>query len=549
MKKTLSFCYLFVVFLVLLSFSQSMSFADDTSVKVTTPTFPVRLNGFYTGDDEFFPIIVYKDISYIPLTQDMAERLNLRVWWDDNTKSISIKKHPVRNDFSFGSFGAPSRQIAQRHSATIPQYTIYVNDKKLDMKKEPYPVLNLNNITYFPLTWRFAVKEFGWKYDFSAQDGLQIFSLNYNPSLLPNDKVYGDSGTPKHHSFTALKEKPEDKALKMPLIAFKEPFIYQDGHVYSFHRQENLIQFWRKSLHGSVEIIGSANIAVKNMEGYHQAIAYPNDTILFTSHFGGATMGSDKHYLLSENKAAKLLSEKRFSFLQSYDKGFVGALFGVTGPQSGLVKIDFNGTEQSFGNKNSYYQKGIAREDTLYVLVSESDINKENHSSLYAIDIKNGKHTKLLDKVFDFIVDEHQIYFRQERDKQIYSYPLSGGNPKKVVPLFDLAQEYFSTGEKLFSTVRLPQSGNKEIFNLYREENGKWEFLAKEIRKPLFSESHLVYLTSSEKGQFVVIADEIGKMTHSIPVGVKEVDYFLDDEELIVWSWQDQTVRYYNLNK
>lgn len=39
-------------------------------------------------------------------------------------------------------------------------------------------------MTYFPLTWRFAVEEFGWEYHFDAKSGLSIRSAEqFRPEL------------------------------------------------------------------------------------------------------------------------------------------------------------------------------------------------------------------------------------------------------------------------------------------------------------------------------------------------------------------------------
>ncbi|WP_157047331.1 hypothetical protein [Alkaliphilus metalliredigens] len=52
--------------------------------------------------------------------------------------------------------------------------------------KETYPLIIFRDITYFPLTWRFAVDEFRWDYSFSGESGLKIES--FTPS--PKNHVY-----------------------------------------------------------------------------------------------------------------------------------------------------------------------------------------------------------------------------------------------------------------------------------------------------------------------------------------------------------------------
>ncbi len=51
---------------------------------------------------------------------------------------------------------------------------VRVNGKTVDNSREQYPLLLFRDVTYFPLTWRFAVEEFGWSYHFDGESGLTI---------------------------------------------------------------------------------------------------------------------------------------------------------------------------------------------------------------------------------------------------------------------------------------------------------------------------------------------------------------------------------------
>lgn len=522
--------------------------AKTSTVSVSTPGFPVILNGFATSDDEYFPLLVYKNITYIPLTQKMAEHLNLWVHWDSESTSLHIKKNSMKNDF-LSDFGTPSKNKVQFFKATKANYPIFVNGQKLNLSAEPYPVLNFRNITYFPLTWRFAVKEFGWQYHFSAKEGLNIRSLNYNPDLLPHEKRYNDTDSPKNLELSTIKELPAKKALKISSAAFKEPFYYKNGKIYYFTQGKNTIDFWRQALDGKPDKFGSADIADKNYIGYHYTTLFPNQEMIFSSHFGGATMGNSVHYLLPENGPATNFSDRRYSFLKSMDDGFVCSLSSVTGPMPGLHKIDLKGQHQDFGMSNKYYFNGLTQNNVLYALLSDDFQSHGKSYPLYAIDLKNGQHTELLTHVHSFILGKDKIYFKKEDGKEIYSFDIETGKEEKLISLFEKYQNYFSVGDDLFSTMTLDKSlGVQTLVNLYHHQSGKWQLLAKEVAKPVYSDSHLVYLQPTTKGNYIVITDSAGKILAKISVNHKEVDYFLNDDELIVWSWQDETVRYYEWN-
>ncbi len=59
-------------------------------------------------------------------------------------------------------------------SATLVNFDIKVNGKQVENSKEQYPVLSYKSITYFPLTWEFAVNEFGLGYSWDDNTGLSI---------------------------------------------------------------------------------------------------------------------------------------------------------------------------------------------------------------------------------------------------------------------------------------------------------------------------------------------------------------------------------------
>lgn len=49
---------------------------------------------------------------------------------------------------------------------TIPTFTVELNGQIVDNQFAQYPLIVYKDITYFPMTWRFAVDEFGWSYSF-----------------------------------------------------------------------------------------------------------------------------------------------------------------------------------------------------------------------------------------------------------------------------------------------------------------------------------------------------------------------------------------------
>ena len=147
-------------------------------VKVNLPSFPVTLNGVLMEQEQNeYPCLVYKDITYVAMTYYDARLLGLESNWQDAT-GLAIKKADFIADQSTlqGEYVPYFQEKANEitYQATLPEFAIQVNGTAIDNKTEEYPLLIFRDVTYFPLTWRFAHTEFGWDYNFDGEKGLVI---------------------------------------------------------------------------------------------------------------------------------------------------------------------------------------------------------------------------------------------------------------------------------------------------------------------------------------------------------------------------------------
>lgn len=165
--------------LILLMMSVSTSYsAGIREVGVAIPRFKVTINKELINNIENkYPFILYKNITYVPLTWDYSNSLSLSTVWDGSGLNIDKKENfftAVNQDLS------GKNSLTKKYTAAIPDYEIVVNGKTINNSSEEYPILNFRNVTYFPLTWRFAVEEFGLLYHWSPEAGL---TLATEPSL------------------------------------------------------------------------------------------------------------------------------------------------------------------------------------------------------------------------------------------------------------------------------------------------------------------------------------------------------------------------------
>lgn len=138
------------------------------------PDFDIVLNGKHIDNNyRLYPFIAYNDITYFPMTYYDSRFLNIDTHWDEKSGLSIIKGADISADSPDTSTG----DNAITFNAFIADFDINVNGKKIyNYNGEPYPLLVYRGVTYFPLTWRFCVDEFGWDYHYSDDDGLVINS-------------------------------------------------------------------------------------------------------------------------------------------------------------------------------------------------------------------------------------------------------------------------------------------------------------------------------------------------------------------------------------
>lgn len=168
----------------------------DTPVKVTLPTFKVTLNGTPVDNtNNQYPLLVYKDMTYFPMTYHGARFLQVKANWYENVQVLFVGKAEEKEAvLQLEKASSPNKSS---YTAAIPAYKIAVNTIRasdfLDNNQEPYPVLNFRGITYFPLTWRFTVEEFGWEYQFDEENGLVINSGDMFGPILEDSRIANTS--------------------------------------------------------------------------------------------------------------------------------------------------------------------------------------------------------------------------------------------------------------------------------------------------------------------------------------------------------------------
>ena len=217
--------------------SSSTAFAGEP-VKVTLPTFPVTLNNQTLNNDySQYPFLVYKDITYVPMTYYDCRLLGLKTDWSLQNGLAIDKNSDVFNEYERTVNSQKNRTSL---TAQIADGKIKVNGKTIQNNKEEYPLLFFRDVTYFPLTWRFAVEEFGWDYHFSHKNGLVISSPSiktdtsaiwnnstdsFGNMMGSNDLTFGVSFLPKQQTCTVEQACKQLNVQTLDLYHFSEDTV------------------------------------------------------------------------------------------------------------------------------------------------------------------------------------------------------------------------------------------------------------------------------------------------------------------------------------
>ncbi len=148
--------------------------AAGTTVSVSIADFSTTLNGV-TMDNAYaaYPLIVYNQITYFPMTYYDCRFMGVETDWNQATSTLKITATGI-NESYHATLQTARNAVSDR--ATIADYNISVNGTVLNNATETYPLLTFREVTYFPMTWRFCVDEFGWNYAYSNETGLVISS-------------------------------------------------------------------------------------------------------------------------------------------------------------------------------------------------------------------------------------------------------------------------------------------------------------------------------------------------------------------------------------
>lgn len=416
-----------VLLVISIIFSMSMEtnitvYGGQTeNVNITLPNFKVTMNGQVVNNTySKFPLIVYNNITYFPMTYSDCRYLGIESTWKGNKEGLLVDATGVTA--AYNPYKSSSSN-GRTYTAKIPSFPIKVNGKAVDNSKEQYPLLSFRDITYFPMTWKYGVEQFGWDYSFDGKNGLVIKSKNIKLQqiALPNNR--------------AIEDEYSDYAGKKSLcVIVKNGYIYFDNNIGGIMQAPLSDTLKTKKLYQLEKNIDYGD------NYYRHSFYEENGKAMLYFHAGGASMGSDHRIELNSDGTIREIQDSYNETTAIGDKLFmlyVGQFRGAGGlsmqkhgqtestPIGGydywydtLPALRFNGIPDFSLIENQLYLRASK------VLEKSNDgITKLDKKAVYKVNINTNEVTKVSNSLED--VDFAQI----EGDNLYY---LSKGNLGKV---------------------------------------------------------------------------------------------------------------------
>lgn len=453
--------------------------AQSNEVKVTLPTFDVKLNGIKvdTAYSEY-PLLVYKDITYFPFTYNDCRFLGLETDWNPD-EGLSIKNTGIYSPYK------PYERSSNNNStykATIPNFKINIDGSNIDNRAEEYSLLNFRGVTYFPLTWKFAVDTFDWNYDFNDETGLNISTKQLSPIQVDLDILDGS-----------------DISIIGKSIYYVKNSNGING-IYKFMDQQDKLIF---------ELPSKISL-------YASFLKHGSESC-FSYYTGGAVMGSYHYYKINEDDSVTEIISGKNHPLEYKDGLIILDSFMPVYSENLLYK---NGEEIiELGNKSSLYG-WIVKDDGSYIFdkkmqiiddwlyIKASNVMDMSYlNQLFRINLIDYTEEKVNSmNSLSFKIEGQQIYLHGYDDHLLYKQSI---NDNEINTVSDMAVESYDV---LNSNVYFIQEKTNELYRCDEYNNANLVLPGFKASNIVVEDNYIVATSSLDKNYGMIILNEKGNI-------------------------------------
>lgn len=187
MKKTVCFCIVSMVFILLCAYGFTSHQAhSDKNDAIVFPDFTITINGHIsTAANNYktamFPLFLYHDTLYYPLTAASKNLLNLQEGESTNENEIILFQadEPAIQKYIPETIAAPHPEYSQRElsSVKVSNKVLTINGNLVAAPDMEYPLLEYAFVTYMPITSEFITEQLHGSYDLD-EAGLKITTVS-----------------------------------------------------------------------------------------------------------------------------------------------------------------------------------------------------------------------------------------------------------------------------------------------------------------------------------------------------------------------------------
>jgi hypothetical protein len=404
---------------------------------------------------------------------------------------------------------------------------VTINGKRIDNSKEEYPLLTYNNITYLPLTWKFAHDQFGWDYVWDDSKGLSIHSSNPQISTMNLDVSVGGN----------------DIAL------FR-------GYLYFLETEKNHNYVYRIPLNDSShkELVYSYDLDSSYILNKNISFEVRDNELWFYYHVGGALMGSDVYCKVQEDGKATVEHRGYLDF-KNTNAGTLTISHAVPPNGNNLLWIP-KGYEvkdgKSVGDSHLIYGWHITNgggyagdnsttiiDNYIYVLASTYPVENNNLNRIYKINILNNETTKIIDsEVSHFKIINNKLYFVKDADNCLYVSNIDGTKEQKLSD-HEAANWY----DEIDGTIYYTSPTSDGYYQLYKSDPAKEDLLLlpESIDSVKLVNGKLICQLAKAEDYGVKVFDKSGNLLLAITDQVSQA--IADNDSLLIVSSSDQTLK------
>jgi len=199
-----------------------------------------------------YPLLVYKGVTYLPLSWEATQHVGLLQEWDEESQTLKLTSipTPVPVVRKFESTYYKSQNVDVILSEAKVTY------RGLQIEFGDYPLIQYNNVQYVPLTWDFIVGKLGWHLRWNNVEGLV---LNKTGNL---ESIRDERRFKAFASFmqTQNKKLSEDEAARYTRV------VFDASDKYGINDTWVMAVFWQESYYDATCTYGKALGAMQIME-------------------------------------------------------------------------------------------------------------------------------------------------------------------------------------------------------------------------------------------------------------------------------------------